>query len=232
MIARVLFALAIALPAFAASQPTPYRADYEVLRNAKPLGRGTVTLAPEGRTWLLTSVTRGTQGLASIAGVEIVEKSILQFRDGRPETLDYPYRQEAAWKTRERSVRVDIEKGRVTSRDKDKVHEFVYEPYAIDRQVVALAMAHDLAQGKRDKLTYRVVDRDRFGPQTYRVGAEETVDTPAGPQRALRVQRVRNRSGRVTTTWLGVDNGFVPVRVLQSEPDGETFEMRLVKLER
>ena len=232
MIARLLFALAFALPAFAASQPAPYSAEYEVLRNDKPLGRGTVTLAAEGETWLLTSVTRGTKGLAGIAGIEIVEKSILQFRDGRPETLDYRFRQEAAWKTRERSVRIDIGKGRVTSRDKDKVHEFVYEPYAIDRQVVALAMANDLARGKRDKLTYRVVDRDRFGPQTYRVGAEETVDTPAGPQRALRVERVRNRSGRVTTTWLGMDNGFVPVRVVQSEPDGETFEMRLVSLER
>ena len=74
--------------------------------------------------------------------------------------------------------------------------------------------------------------RDRFGPQTYRVGAEETVETPAGPQRALRVERVRNKSGRVTTTWLGMDNGFVPVRVVQREADGESFEMRLVSLKR
>jgi hypothetical protein len=232
MIARLLLALAFALPAFASSQPAPYTAEYEVLRNDKPLGRGIVTLAPQGDAWSLTSVTRGTKGLASLAGVEIVEKSLLQWRNGRPETLDYQYRQQAAWSTRERSVRVDIGHGRVTSREKDKVHEFVWEPYAIDRQVVALAMANDLSNGKRDKLTYRVVDRDRFGPQTYRVGAEESVDTPAGRQRALRVQRVRNRSGRTTTTWLGIDNGFVPVRVLQSEPDGETFEMRLVSLKR
>ena len=225
--------LVLALCAGAAvAQPAPYTAEYEVLRNDKPLGQGTVTLAPQGETWLLSSVTRGTRGLANLAGVEIVEKSILQWRDGRPESLDYQYRQQAAWKTRERSVRIDIEHGRVTSREKDKVHEFVYSPYAIDRQVVALAMANDLARGKRGKLTYRVVDRDRFGPQTYRVGEAETVDTPAGQQRALRVQRVRNRSGRVTTTWLGLDNGFVPVRVLQREPDGETFEMRLVSLQR
>lgn len=231
MMRALLFAMAFWASA-AVAQPKAYTAEYEVLRNDRMLGRGTVTLAPRGETWLLTSVTRGTQGLAGIAGVEIVETSILQFRDGRPETVDYRFRQDAAWTARERSVRVDSAQGRVTSREKNKVHEFVYEPYIIDRQTVALAMANDLSQGRRDKLTYRVADRDRLGPQTYRVGAQEIVDTPAGPQRALRVERVRNRSGRVTTTWLGLDNGFVPVRVLQREADGESFEMRLVRLER
>jgi hypothetical protein len=218
----------------AAAQPKPYSAEYEVLRNDKPLGRGTVTLSDEGDTWLLSSVTRGTQGLASLAGVEIVEKSILQWRDGRPETLDYRYRQEAAWKKRERSVRVDPGHGRITSRDKDEMHEFVYQPFVLDRQAVALAMANDLAQGKRGELVYTVVDRDQFGAQTYRVAdAEETVDTPAGPQRALRVQRVREgERTRVTTTWLGVDAGFVPVKIVQREPDGDAFEMRLVALKR
>lgn len=228
----LLFALALAAPA-AFAQPAPYTAEYEVLRNGKALGHGTVTLSEEGDTWLLTSVTRGTEGLAGIAGVEIVEKSILQWREGRPETLDYQYRQQAAWKKRERSVRVDIEHGRVTSRDKDRVHEFVYEPFVLDRQVVALAMANDLAQGKRGELTYTVVDRDQFGAQKYRVAAEETVETPGGPQRALRVERVREgEPARVTVTWLGIDTGFVPVRIVQRESDGESFEMRLVSLRR
>ena len=94
MMRRLLFALALAAPA-AFAQPAPYTAEYEVLRNDKPLGRGTVTLSDEGDTWLLTSVTRGTEGLAGLAGIEIVEKSILQWRDGRPESLDYQFRQQA-----------------------------------------------------------------------------------------------------------------------------------------
>jgi len=214
------------------AQPRPYAAEYEVLRNGKPLGRGTVTLVDDGETWTLTSVTRGTQGLASIAGVEIVESSTLRWRDGKPETLDYRFRQEAAWKKRERDVRVDAERGRIVSRDKDKSHDFAYRPYAIDRQVVALAMANDFINGTtRGKLTYRVVDRDRFGPQTYRVIGEETVQTPAGAQPAVRLER-RRKSGRSTTTWLGTRTGFVPVKVIQQEPDGDSFEMRLVSLKR
>lgn len=216
----------------ALAQPKPYTAEYDVLRNGKPLGRGTVTLVDEGETWHLTSVTRGTQGLASIAGVEIVEASTLRWRDGKPETIDYRYTQQAAWKTRERGVRVDAERGRILSREKDKSHDFDYRPYAIDRQVVALAMANDLARGStREKLTYRVVDRDRFGPQTYRVRGVETVQTPAGPQEAVRLERNR-KNGRSTTTWLGTRTGYVPVRVVQREPDGETYEMRLLSLRR
>ena len=222
--------LLLASGAFA--QPAPYTADYEVLRNGKALGRGTVTLVDEGETWTMTSVTRGTEGLASLAGVEIVESSTLRWRDGKPETLEYRYRQEAAWKKRERDVRVDAERGRILSREKDKSHDFDYRPYAIDRQVVALAMANDLSKdGKREKLTYRVVDRDRFGPQTYRVLGEENVATPSGAQPAVRLERTR-KNGRSTTTWLGTNNGFVPVKVIQREPDGETFEMRLLSLKR
>jgi len=227
------WALALLLAASGAlAQPAPYVAEYEVLRNGKALGRGTVTLTPDGDRWRLRSLTRGTQGLAGIAGIEIEETSTLRWRDGKPETLDYRYRQSAAWKTRERDVRIDAERGRILSREKDKSHDFDYRPYAIDRQVVALAMANDLARGStREKLTYRVVDRDRFGPQTYRVIGEETVQVPAGEQPAVRLER-RRKSGRSTTTWLGTRTGFVPVKVIQREPDGETFEMRLVSLER
>ena len=220
------------LASAAIAQPTPYTAEYEVLRNGKALGRGTVSLVDEGETWTLTSVTRVTEGLASLAGVEIVEASTLRWRDGKPETLDYRYRQQAAWKKRERDVRVDAERGLIVSREKDKSHDFDYRPYAIDRQVVALAMANDLSRGStREKLTYRVVDRDRFGPQTYRVLGEETVATPAGTQAAVRLERTR-KNGRSTTTWLGTANGYVPVKVIQREPDGETFEMRLLSLKR
>ena len=64
MIVRLLLALAFAAPVFA--QPAPYTAEYEVLRNDKPLGQGTVTLAPEGDTWVLSSVTRGPTNSAPV----------------------------------------------------------------------------------------------------------------------------------------------------------------------
>ena len=217
-----------------AEPPKPYSAEYEVLRNGSPMGRGTVTLRGDERgEWELHSVTRGTEGLAGLAGATIVEQSSLRWVDDRPESRDYRYRQNLAWRTRERSVEFDSAAKRIVSRDRRGEHVFTFAPGALDRQSVMLALARDLAAGKRDTLTYTVADRDEFGPERYRVGAEETVQTPAGALRALRVERVRDDTrGRSTINWFGIEQGFLPVRVLQTEPDGDSFEMRLISLTR
>jgi hypothetical protein len=213
---------------------SPYKAEYEVLRNGKPLGRGYVTLQRvDAATWELLNQIRGTEGLAAFAGVDILERSSLQWYQGRLESLDYQYRQQAAWSKRERSVSFDPAAHRIVSRDRDREHVFDFERGALDRQSVVLALAADLADGKRGELTYHVVDRDEAGPQTFRVVGEETVRTPAGALAALRVERVRSdERGRTTTSWHGIEQGFLPVRVLQAEPDGGSFETRLVSLAR
>lgn len=228
-----LLALSASTHAFAASL-TPYTAEYEVLRNGERLGHGRVSLRlVEGDRWELLSSTRGTEGLAGLAGAEIVERSTLQVFDGRLETIDYQFRQDIAWKSRERSVRFDSGGGKIVSRDRDREYPFRFERGVLDRQAVVLALAQDLAAGKRGELSYTVVDRDEFGPQRYRVRAEERVQTPAGKLRALRVERVRREArGRTTTSWLGIEQGYLPVRVLQREPDGDSFEMRLISLQR
>ncbi len=211
----------------------PYQARYQVLRNGSTLGQSVVTLARDGTGWRLRSETHGTEGLAALARVEIVEDSHFRLRNGRPETLDYSFHQKAAWKNRDRTVTVDSATAKIHSTDKDNRHEFAYRPNAIDRQLVTLALALDLARDKGPDLAYRVVDRDEFEEHRYRVvGKRGSLPSPIGKLRTLRVTRVRENPGRVTDSWLAVDRGFVPVKVLQREPDGESFELRLLALER
>ncbi|MBB5209449.1 DUF3108 domain-containing protein [Chiayiivirga flava] len=236
MIARCLLALAAATAGAAAHAATltPYVAHYEVMRNGKPLGTGTVTLEPDGRGhWQLTSVTEGTRGLASLAGVEIRERSVVDVRDDAIETLDYTYTQSAGWKTRKRSVRFDHANKRIVSRDRDREFGFDLQAGVLDRQAVSLALSRDVARGKTGRLSYTVVDRDELGPQDFVVGPRESVPTPGGNLAAVRVDRERKDGrGRTTTSWLGIEQGFVPVRVLQTEADGDSFDMRLVSIER
>jgi hypothetical protein len=220
--------------AVAAPPLTPYRAEYEVLRDGKPLGRAVVSLIRrDAATWEFTSLTRGTRGLAGIAGAEISERATLHANDERLETIEYRFHQKMAWKSRERSVEIDAAGGRILSRDRRGEHRFDYQPGVLDRFSAALAMSRDVAAGKRGELSYLVVDRDEFGPERYRVSDEETVQVPAGNLRALKVERLRDDArGRSTTTWLGIEQDFLPVRMLQTEPDGDTFEMRLVEMTR
>jgi len=214
------------------SDPLPYRARYQVSRNNSTLGQAVVTLARVGTAWRLRSETRGTEGLAALARVEIIEDSYFRIRDGKPETIDYSFHQKAAWKNRLRKVSVDAEAGTILSTDKDRQHRFPYRPLVVDRQLVTLALSMDLARGRKDELVYRVVDRDEFEEERYRVGARESFDSPVGKLRTLRLTRLRATPGRITESWLAVDRGFLPVRILQTEPDGDSFELKLIALER
>ena len=225
----------------AAAQPAPielvpYQARYQVLRNGNTLGQAVVTLARDGVAWRLKSETRGTEGLAALARVELIEDSHFRLHDGKPETLDYSFRQKAAWKNRERTVTVDAAAGTIVSTNKDQQHRFAYRSGVIDRHLVTIALALDLARsgntGSSAERVYRVVDRDEFEDQRYRAGRKETLSSPVGDLRTLRVTRMRENPGRVTDSWLAIDRGFVPVKVLQREPGGESFELRLLALER
>ncbi len=229
-------ALAVALLLSAASFAgglQPYSATYEVARNGGALGSATVTLRQIPGGWDFDSTTHGTSGMARLAAADVNEHSTVHASNGVLETRGYRYRLSTLFKTRERSIDVDAASGRIFTHDKKGDQQFPMQPGVLDRQSVTLAIAQDLATGKRGTLDYNVADSDHVGAQRYQVGKEETLRVPAGTIRTITVARVRDSSGgRTTVSWFGLDNGFVPVRIVQTEPSGEVLEMSLVSLRR
>jgi hypothetical protein len=230
----LLALLAAALPALAsAGAPAPYVAKYEVLRNGEPLGEATVRFSalPNGR-YDLSSQTRGSGGLAAVLGVSIDERSILRWHEGRPETVAYSFAQKIGWKNTQRSLKVDAAGGRMTSHYKDEDITLPYQQGVLDRHAVSVALMQDLAAGAQGDLLYTVAERRAVSTQRYHQAGRDTVTTPMGAQQALRVDRVRESGdGRSTQFWLSAEHGYVPVRMLQKEPDGESIEMRIVSLQ-
>lgn len=234
MILRLLVAALLSLPmlALAAPPPPPYTANYEVLRNGGRLGKATVVFRalPNGR-YELTSNTVGSDGLAAIAGVSVDERSILRWTGQQPETVVYSYRQQMAWKTRERGIQVDAARRHIDSQDKDKRFSPPYQPGVLDRNAIVVALMADLAAGKSGDLSYPVPSRDEIEMQVYRTAPPERLQTALGVQPVVRLERIReSANGRTTTLWLGQDKHFVPLRILQREPDGGTMEMRIVSI--
>jgi len=207
----------------------PFQADYVVYRNGSELGQASMSLSalPDGQ-WLLETHTRGTRGLAAMAGVEIVERSTFAWRGDVPELSAYDYRQRMSFRNRERSLRLSDDGASITSRqDAKKTWQLRREPDVIDRHAVVLALARKVA-ADRPELSFRVADRDDIETQRYRRAGDETVSVPAGTFKAVRIDRIREKPGRETTTWFAKEIGFLPVKVLHSEADGETIEMRLI----
>jgi len=211
----------------------PYTAVYDVTRNGDTLGHATVTLqrTPEG--WDYESITHGSNGLAALAAADIDEHSEINDKSGALEMRSYRYRLSTIVKSSERSITVDTTGNRIVSRDRKRETEFPMQPGVLDQQSVTVAIAQDLSNGKHGTLTYSVAGRNEVSTQRYQVGKEQTLRVPAGPERTITVTRLRDSAGgRVTASWFGLENGFVPVRIVQTEPSGEVFEMKLVSLRR
>jgi hypothetical protein len=224
-----LVALAFAGAACAAdSAPVqPFQADYQVTRNGKELGHATLTLRDNGNgSWEFSNQTKGTKGMASMLGLDIVEKSTFRWHDGLPEGLQYRYSQQAAIKSRERSTDFDWKAKQATSRDGNNSSTAPLQGPAMDRNLVTLALMAKLKSGAAD-LAFAVVEKDRVSTQRYAPGARETLSLPAGTIVALRVDRQRDDDKRSTTSWFAPQRGFLPVQIEQVERNGETITMRL-----
>lgn len=229
--ALLLLLAALPLAAFA-QLPAPYSATYEVRRNGDPQGTATVEFRqlPNGR-FELRSRTVGNQGLAALAGVDLEEHSVLRLAGGVPETVAYSYRQKVAWKSKSRDISVDADARRIRYADKDRDYAPPYRPGVLDRNAITVALMADIAAGKAGDLRYLIPSKDELETWTYRAGAAERLQTALGNDEAIRVERIRETSnGRTTTLWLGKSRGYVPLRILQREPDGGTIEMKITSL--
>jgi hypothetical protein len=211
----------------------PYVATYAVTRNGDTLGQATVTLRQTPGGWDFDSLTHGTSGLAALAAADIDEHSQVAVSAGVLETRNYHYRLKSFVKSSERNIAVDPATNRIVISDKKHQQSFPMQPGILDQQSVTLAIAQDLANGKRGTLTYNVAGKDHVSVERYQVGKEQTLNEPAGPQHTITVTRLRDTNGgRVTASWFGTNNGFVPVQIVQTEPHGEVLEMKLLSLKR
>jgi hypothetical protein len=224
---------AIALAATDSAPLQPFHADYQVLRNGKELGHATLTLrASEGDTWEFSSQTHGTAGMASLLGLDVVEKSTFRWNAGRPQGLRYSYVQKAAIKSRDTAIDFDWPAKTATTHDNGKTRNVTLDAPAMDRNLVTPALMADLESGTAD-FNYHIVDKDKISDQHYAQAGHETLALPAGSIDAVKIERDRGGdSKRRTTSWFAPQRGFLPVQIEQVEKNGETITMKLVSTEK
>lgn len=221
----LLMLTAAAAPALDAPIP-PFRADFDLIRNGDRIGKAHIELVAGKDGWQFTTRSEGTEGLAGFAGVRIDENSTFRWHDDKPETMHYRYFQKAAWRKKHRQVDVDHAAKRVTAGDDDGAVALAYAPATVDRNLVLLALAADLKRN-HDTLAYHVVDKRDVDTHRYKITGRQTVATARGRFECIVVERIRQKAGRTTTTWIAPALGYTPVRIVQREPDGETLEMLL-----
>jgi hypothetical protein len=232
LIAFALVLVIAAGPAAAteSSAPAPFHAEYLALRNGDELGRTTLDLSENhDGTWTLRSETRGTSGLAKIAGVHIVETSRFRWHDGRPEAIEYDYKQDSAVKSRTRHAafgngEAHVEEGGETFR-------YALVPGLIDRHAVTLAIAGDLKRGATS-FDYKVAVKDHVEDMRYERAADESLKVPAGTFDVIQMRRVGEAGSdrkRVARSWFSEKLGWMPVQIEQ-EDKKDTVTLKLAVL--
>lgn len=211
---------------------SPFHGEYEVWRNGSKIGMAVMELSAldDGR-WHFNYAVHGTNGLAAIAAADVNEDSEFRWAAGRPELLRYDYKQSIAFSKKHRSLVRSADGLRIAADDGKKQAEIESEPGVIDRNVLVLALAADMSGGAGE-FRYRVADKRAISDQEYSRDGRETVSVPAGRYDAERMKRIRKNADRTTTSWLAPELGYLPVRMEQREPEGETIELRLTRLVR
>jgi hypothetical protein len=224
-----LFPIIVALlPAAAADEaPMPFSAEYVASRNGEAVGRTTLALSDNGDgTFTLRSDTRGTSGLAKLAGIHVVETSHFRWRDGRPEAIDYDYRQESALKDRTRHA--EFASGEARVEEGGKTFRYAIVPGLVDRHAVTLAIANDLRRGAT-AFDYKVAVKDRVEDMRYERVGEESVEVPAGTFEATLMRRVGEPGSdrkRVARSWFAEKLGWLPVEIEQTDKK-DTITLKL-----
>jgi hypothetical protein len=182
------------------------------------------TLEHDGRTYSIVSDTKGRGILAAFGNKRTVRGRISpeglrpdEYRDERP----------FGWVA---TAKFDWESRSVTQERKGKSETLRMQAPAQDPLSLAYTFAFVPPTGKE----YDIIRADGRGltPFRFAVIGNEKLSTPIGDMQTLHIAKVRDGpDDKATDIWFAVDRGFLPVRVLVVDKNGERVDQVVTRIE-
>jgi len=79
---------------------------------------------------------------------------------------------------------------------------------------------------------YRLVDKTEIKTYQIRNQGEETLETPLGPLRTVRINQYTPGKTRMTTFWVAPERHYLLVRIAQEKDGQEEVRMEIRAVER
>ena len=226
-----LIVAALVMSATSFATPKEFRAEYELYRNGKLMGSSQIALSKSGRGYQFSTTSASEGGWASLlGGAEIKEVSEFNINGEAFQPISYSYRQSVSVKTRKRDITFDWNKQWAREDDGDNVVSYLLEPGSLDRNLVVLALAQDL-KARRTSLNHMVAYKGEAVNWRFKNVNTEKVSTALGVIEASRIERVRDNKNRSTISWHAPKYDYLPIKIQQLEPNGDSIEMRLKRME-
>lgn len=158
---------------------------------------------------------------------DLDESLVLKWEDGQVVPLRYRYRLSGMLiKDRKQSIDFDWKANVATGEYKGESFKVKLEKGVLDPLGFQVQLHQDILNGKRE-MEYQVLDRGSIDSERFAVVSDDTSISDGAQSSQLKAEKVREDSKRQTLMWFDPDNKYVLVRLLQVEPDGSKYELKL-----
>ncbi|MGO2135298.1 MAG: DUF3108 domain-containing protein [Marinobacter sp.] len=162
---------------------------------------------------------------------DLDESLVLKWENGQVVPLRYRYRLSGFLiKDRKQSIDFDWEANLATGQYKGKPFKVELEEGILDPLGFQVQLHQDILNGKRE-MEYQVLDRGSIDSERFAVVSDDAANADGSQSSQLKAEKVRENSERQTLMWFDPDNKYVLVRLLQVEPDGSKYELKLKKVD-
>lgn len=155
----------------------------------------------------------------------ILETSHFNWLDNAPRTQRYEYKQSGIG-GRSRSIAYDWQNNLAIATVENDSVELQLAGNTFDELSMYTFIKDELKTGNED-ITFSVIDRNVVEEYHYQVIDEEEVTTNAGTYTAIKVERIRENSERLTQLWFAKNHDMLLIKLFQRDPDGDEFEITL-----
>lgn len=130
----------------------------------------------------------------------------------------YSYKREGLGKSREEELSFDWDNQTVINLVKNTTWPMLGNHNIQDDLSYQLQLRQDLLAGKR-KFSYRLSNGKKIKEYNFEIVDEETLDTPMGEVKTIKVKRTYTKDSRATYAWFAKDYQYLLIRLQQEEND-------------
>ncbi len=157
------------------------------------------------------------------------ESSQFEIVDGRIRPLSYNYYRKSFGRKKTAQLTFDWDNAQVHNNTQNKPWSMPIDTPTYDKISYQLQLQLDLKAGRED-LRYQIADGGHLKTYHFVRQAEETVKTPAGSFKAVKVLLEKESSDRTTLIWFAPELDYLIVKLSQKDNDERHVEMLLKKV--
>ncbi len=231
--AAVAVVTCAAITAAAAPLPVPaFTAHYTIYGKGLPLGEGLISLAANGANgYRMRSEVQPTGLAALLVDAKVDENATGTITGDNVQPTEYRQVRTDKDGTETIGAAFDWQQFQVDATVNDQATRLPVREGVVDPLSLHLKVMMDL---KRDALPdhYSFIDDDEIKTYSIRLEGEETLETPLGDLRTVKISQNRPGNSRITSLWFAPELDYLPVQIRQEKKGKEVLRMEIKSVDR